>query len=134
MRVNFIKCYQFFSFLLEAKGSRPDSLYKFSLLQKRGNPHAILATSNCKCSSLLLSYSVQPSQTSLAYSKIGRIQVRYSLRMLLFDNIYLSFRRTFIFFEQESKTLFTWSDHLAFELNVTPRCLWLFDDIWVTVW
>ena len=61
--------FSFLRFNLSANVSQPVSKYMELMDENIGSPVTILAAFNCTCSSLFASILLQPSQSSLPYSK-----------------------------------------------------------------
>ena len=76
---------------LAERVSQPVSKYKDVFDAIIGNPVTMRATYNCTFSNLSMSYWLQPSQTTEAYSRIGLTKVIYILERLLFPRLNLSF-------------------------------------------
>ena len=94
------------------------------MLQSLVAPVTITAASIWMFSSFCLSYNEQLSQTTLLYSRSGRLKAMYSfssaLRSITFSAL-IMLSRCNAFLEISSICIC----HFAFSENIIPKCLWL---------
>ena len=119
----------FFLSLRSFSSSHPVSNRSDSLLAYEGKPVTIRAASNCTFSSRSESANVQPSHTSEAYSKVGRINVVYILFRVALDNVYFNFLRTLTCLYADLQMRSICSDHLPFYIRLRAQVFLAIDNI-----
>jgi hypothetical protein len=107
--------WSFLLVLLSSNISQPVSLYRYSVLVKIGSPVIILAASNCSLSNLHELETPLLSQTSPAYSNIGRM---YNFSKCCLFNLYFNLRKTHMCLETLFIIFSTCLFHLPSSLNV----------------